>query len=117
MIRRVGFADASGLKAYAGSSPVIRAFGKKSSITRRRIENDRLNHAGYLWAYSALRASPGAMARYRHRRDERGDWHASALRNVFNSLIGQLHHCLQHRELFDEQEAFPSTVVKASLAA
>ncbi|WP_406083491.1 fatty acid desaturase [Streptomyces virginiae] len=111
------FADARGLKAYAGSSPITRASGKKSSIARRRIKNDRLNHAGYLWAFSALRASPGAMARYRHRRDERGDWHASALRNVFNNLIGQLHHCLQHRKLFDEQTAFSTTAEQAPQAA
>ena len=41
------FADARGLKAYAGSSPITRASGKKSSITRRWVKNDRLNHAGY----------------------------------------------------------------------
>jgi transposase len=29
------FADARGLKSFAGSSPVTRASGKKSSITRR----------------------------------------------------------------------------------
>ncbi|MER6320219.1 hypothetical protein ABT237_41710 [Streptomyces sp. NPDC001581] len=57
------------------------------------------------------------MARYRHRRDERGDWHASALRNVFNSLIGQLHHCLQHRKLFDEQAAFSTIAEQAPQAA
>ncbi|MFD3678604.1 IS110 family transposase [Streptomyces sp. NPDC058613] len=111
------FADARGLKAYAGSSPITRASGKKSSVTRRRIKNDRLNHAGYLWAFSALRASPGAMARYRHRRNERGDWHASALRNVFNSLIGQPHHCLQQREHFDEEAAFSTSVEQAPKAA
>lgn len=111
------FADARGLKVHAGSSPITRASGKKSSITRRRIKNDRLNHAGYLWASSALQASPGAMALYRHRRDERGDRHASALRNVFNSLIGQLHHCLHHRELFDEHAAFSTAVVQATQAA
>ncbi|MFQ3560203.1 IS110 family transposase [Streptomyces gramineus] len=101
---RTRFTTARGLKAYAGSSPVTRASGKKTSVAYRRIKNQRLNHAGYLWAFSALRASPGVMARYRHRRNA-GDWHASALRNVFNGLIGQLHHCLRHRQLFDEQAA------------
>lgn len=56
---RTRFADARGLKAYAGASPVTRASGKKSSITRRWVKNDRLNHAGYLWAFSASTASPG----------------------------------------------------------
>ncbi|MFJ3311047.1 IS110 family transposase [Streptomyces sp. NPDC086549] len=101
------FADARGLKAYAGSSPITRASGKKSSITRRRVKNDRLNHAGYLWAFAALTASPGAKVHYRRRRDERGDWHASALRNLFNRMIGQLYHCLQHSHHYDEALAFP----------
>lgn len=56
------FADARGLKAYAGSSPITRASGKKSSITRRWVKNDRLSHAGYLWAFASLRASTGAYA-------------------------------------------------------
>lgn len=86
------FADARGLKAYAGSSPITRASGKKSSITRRRVKNDRLNHAGFLWAFAALTASPGAKAHYRRRRDKHGDWHASGLRNLLNRMIGQLYH-------------------------
>lgn len=99
------FADARGLKAYAGASPITRASGKKSSITRRWVKNDRLNHAGYLWAFASLRASTGANAHYRRRR-EQGDWHTAAQRNLFNRMIGQLYHCLQKRELFDEQSAF-----------
>ncbi|MEV6319411.1 hypothetical protein AB0M26_30780, partial [Streptomyces sp. NPDC051776] len=31
---------------------------------------------GYLWAFAALRHSPGAGAHYRRRR-ETGDWHAA----------------------------------------
>ncbi|MFD7731619.1 IS110 family transposase [Kitasatospora phosalacinea] len=110
------FADARGLKAYAGASPITRASGKKSSITRRWIKNDRLNHAGYLWAFSALTASPGAKAHYRHRRAAAGDWHAAAQRNLFNRMLGQLHHCLKHRRLFDENIAFPATPELAAVA-
>ncbi|CAM5620465.1 IS110 family transposase [Streptomyces hirsutus] len=33
---RTRFADARGLKAYAGSSPITRASGKKSAITSER---------------------------------------------------------------------------------
>lgn len=80
------FADARGLKACAGSSPVTRTSGKKSSITRRRVKNDRLNAVGYLWAFSSITASPGAKAHYRRRRDQ-GDRHASAQGNLFNRLI------------------------------
>jgi transposase len=108
------FTDARGLKAYAGASPITRASGKKSSITRRRIKNDRLNHAGYLWAFAALTRSPGAMAHYRRRRDAHGDWHAAALRNLFNRMIGQLYHCLQNHELFDEPTAFPAPLAAAA---
>ena len=107
------FADARGLKAYAGSSPITRASGKKSSITRRWVKNDRLNHAGYLWAFSAITASPGAGAHYRRRRDA-GDWHASAQRNLFNRMIGQLYHCLQKGELFEEGAAFATQVPEAA---
>jgi transposase len=103
---RQRFADARGLKAYAGASPITRASGKKSSITRRWVKNDRLNHAGYLWAFASLRPSPGADAHYRRRR-EHGDWHAAAQRNLFNRLLGQLYHCLQKRELFDERRPSP----------
>lgn len=69
---------------------------------------DRLNHAGYLWAFSAITASPGAKAHYRRRRDNHGDWHAAAQRNLFNRMLGQLYHCLQHGHLFDEAVAFPT---------
>ncbi|WTJ47693.1 IS110 family transposase [Streptomyces atratus] len=105
------FADARGLKAYAGSSPITRASGKKSAITCRWVKNDRLNHAGYLWSFSAITASPGAKTHYRRRRDEHGDWHAAAQRNLFNRLIGQLYHCLQHGQRFNEAVAFPSPSV------
>lgn len=105
---RQRFADARGLKAYAGASPITRASGKKSSVTRRWVKNDRLNHAGYLWAFSAITASPGAKAHYRRRRDNHADWHASAQRNLFNRMIGQLYHCLQNGERFDELAAFPT---------
>ncbi|WP_229331168.1 IS110 family transposase [Streptomyces sp. UNOC14_S4] len=111
---RTRFADARGLKAYAGASPITRASGKKSSITRRWVKNDRLNHAGYLWAFASLRASPGAMAHYRRRRDDHGDWHAAAQRNLFNRMLGQLYHCLKNGVLFDEQTAFPTELAIAA---
>ena len=107
------FTDARGLKAYAGAAPVTRASGKKHHVGRRMIKNDRLNHIGYLWAFSALRSSPGAEAHYRRRR-EQGDWHAAAQRHLFNRMIGQLYHCLQTNQLFDEHVAFPSQLATAA---
>ena len=43
---RARFADDRALKAYAGSAPVTRASGKLTSITHRRIKNDRLAAVG-----------------------------------------------------------------------
>lgn len=77
---RTRFADARGPKSYADSSPITRAFGKKSSITRRRVKNDWFNHAGCLWAFASLRASTGTNAHYRWRLGQR-DWPAVAQRN------------------------------------
>lgn len=110
---RARFTDARSLKAYAGSAPITRASGKKHHVGRRMIKNNRLHNTGYLWAFSALRASPGADAHYRRRR-EVGDWHAQAQRHLFNRMLGQLFHCLKTGELFDEHQAFPSFVAVAA---
>jgi transposase len=103
---RTRFADARALKAYSGSAPITRASGRKRFVSRRFIKNDRLISAGFQWAFSALRASPGAAAHYRRRR-EHGDWHAQAQRHLFNRMIGQLYHCLQTGQHFDERHASP----------
>jgi transposase len=104
---RSRFQDAKGLKAYAGAAPITRASGKTRSVTRRHIKNNRLNAAGYLWAFSALTASPGARAHY-DRRKEAGDRHAGALRNLFGRLLTSLHHCLITGQHYDEATAFPA---------
>jgi hypothetical protein len=72
---RSRFSDAKGLKAYAGAAPVTRASGKTKSVTHRRVKNNRLAAAGYIWAFAALTASPGARAHY-DRRKTAGDRHA-----------------------------------------
>lgn len=113
---RTRFTDARGLKAYAGSAPITRASGKKRYVGRRFIKNNRLITAGFLWAFAALTASPGANAHYRRRRDQ-GDWHAQAQRHLFNRMIGQLYHCLQTGQLFDEQHAFTSSSADLAVAA
>ncbi|MBV8181900.1 MAG: IS110 family transposase [Mycobacterium sp.] len=102
---RARFADARALKAYAGSAPVTRASGKSVCITHRRIKNDRLAAAGWIWAFGAATHCESAREHYRHRRDH-GDRHSAATRHLFNKLIGQLHYCLQHRQMFDEAKAF-----------
>ena len=113
---RSRFQDAKGLKAYAGAAPVTRASGKTRSVTVRRIKNNRLNAAGYLWAFSALTASPGARARYDRRRDA-GDRHAAAQRNLFGRLLGCLHTCLATGQHYDETIAFPAAPEKLPKAA
>jgi transposase len=110
------FADARALKAYAGSAPITRASGKKTYVGRRFIKNDRLIAAGFLWAFASLKASPGADAHYRRRR-QAGDWHAGAQRNLLNRFLGQLYHCLQNGQPFDEEHAFTSPAPTLSLAA
>lgn len=61
------FSNASSLKAYAGAAPVTRASGKSHAVTARRVKNNRLAAAGYVWAFSALTASPGTRAHYDRR--------------------------------------------------
>ena len=113
---RSRFGDARALKAYAGSAPVTRASGKSLAVMHRRIKNDRLADAGYLWAFSALTASPGARAHYDRRR-QAGDHHAAAQRNLFNRLIGCLHHCLATGQPYEETIAFPNPQTNQSAAA
>jgi hypothetical protein len=98
------FADARALKACAGSAPVTRASGKVTSITHRRIKNDRFAHVGWVWAtYASINPGP-ARAHYRRRRDH-GDRHAAALRHLFNKMLDRLHYCLQTGQTFDAQKA------------
>lgn len=101
------FPSPRALKAYAGSAPITRSSGRKTTVLARHIKNQRLASAGYIWAFAALTASPGARAHYDRRRaaDER---HVAAQRNLFNRLLGCLHHCLTHRIPYDEQTAFPN---------
>ena len=103
---RTRFADARGLKAYAGAAPITRASGKTLTVRMRRVKNDRLAAASYMWPLCALTSSPGARARYDARRAA-GDWNATALRNLSGKLLGSLHHCLQTRTNYNEDIAFP----------
>src|SRR6516165_10065801 len=112
---RSRFQDARGLKAYAGAAPVTRASGKTRSVTRRRVKNNRLAQAGYIWAFSALTASPGARAHYEPRRGN-GDRHAAAQRNLFGRLLGCLWHCLATGQHYNEKTAFPNQAARPAAA-
>jgi transposase len=113
---RSRFQDAKGLKAYAGAAPITRASGKTRTVACRRIKNNRLNAAGYTWAFSALTASPGARAHY-DRRKTAGDRHFAAQRNLFGRLLGCLHHCLITGQHYDETIAFPAATSQSRRAA
>jgi len=113
---RSRFADARALKAYAGAAPVTRASGKSLTVMHRKVKNQRLAGVGYLWAFSALTASPGARAHY-DRRKAAGDRHIAAQRNLFNRMIGILHHCLQTKTIYDENTAFPTPDADETAAA
>ena len=105
--------DPASRRAYAGSAPITRASGKKRVVLARYIRNRRLYDAVRWWAFAALSVSPGARAYYDHRRAA-GDSHEAALRRLASKLIGQLHHCLEHRVLYDEATAWTQSQTQAS---
>lgn len=113
---RSRFADARALKAFAGSAPITRASGRSWSVTHRRVKNQRLAAVGFVWAFAAIPRPGPAKDLYEYRRG-RSDRHAAALRNVFNRFLGQLWHCLQTRQLYDETKAFPNRHETPQLAA
>jgi transposase len=99
------YTDAKSRRNYAGTSPITRASGTRRVVLARHARNKRLADAIYLWAFSAITASPGARAFYDHRRGA-GDTHHQALRALGNHLVGFLHGCLARRELYDESTAW-----------
>jgi len=110
---RARFADARDLKAYAGSAPITRASGRTTTITRRRIKNNRLAATGFIWAFMAITNSPAARAHYDRRRAA-GDRHAAALRHLFNRYLGQLHRCLATGQAYDNTKAFRQPIPEAA---
>lgn len=106
------FADARGLKAFAGSAPVTRASGRSTCVTHRHVKNNRLAAVGFVWAFAAI-PRPGPVKDQYDRRRTHGDRHAAALRNVFNRLLGQLYHCLQTGQTYDASKAFAGSADRA----
>jgi hypothetical protein len=87
------YQTAKGRKAYAGTAPVTRSSGLRTTVVARAACNQRLVDACYLWAFAALTASPGARRCYDAHR-ARGATHHQALRALGNRLVGILHGCL-----------------------
>jgi transposase len=71
---RTRFTDARAVKACTSAAPVTRASGRSIKVSTRRVKNQRLAAAGYVWAFAALRPSLGARAHY-DRRLQAGDAH------------------------------------------
>lgn len=67
------FADARGLKAFAGSATITRASGKETIVTQCHTKNSGLATVGSIWALASLCSSPGASRHYDARRAA-GDW-------------------------------------------
>lgn len=99
------YADSKCRKNYAGTSPITKASGTRRVVLARYARNRRLADACYLWAFTAMNASPGARAFYDQRRAG-GDTHHRALRALANRLVGILHGCLHHGILYDEHIAW-----------
>jgi transposase len=103
---RSRFDNPKARKNYAGTSPITRASGRSKVVVARFVRNQRLADACYLWAFAALRGSPGAR-RYYDQLRARGQTHHQALRGVANRLVGILHGCLSRRQLYREEVAWP----------
>jgi transposase len=103
------YEDARARRCYAGSAPITRASGTRLVVLARVARNRRLADACYLWAFSALTASPGAR-RYYDARRARGATHHQALRAVSNRLVGVLHGCLRRRQPYSEEIAWPGSL-------
>jgi hypothetical protein len=110
------YADAKSRRNYAGTSPITRASGTRRVVLARHARNKRLADAIYLWAFSALSASPGARAFYDTRRAA-GDTHHQALRALGNRLVGILHGCLASHTPYSETTAWAHRPDAAKLDA
>jgi hypothetical protein len=99
------YADAKARKNYAGTSPIIRASGKKQVVLARYARNKRIADALQQWAFCSLRGSPGARGYYDSLR-ARNIGHQAALRQLANRHVGILHGCLKTRTLYNENTAW-----------
>jgi len=107
------YEDGKARKNYAGTSPITQASGRTKVVLARFVRNDRLADACQWWAFAALKASPGAR-RYYDLQRARNKGHHEALRIVANRLVGILHGCLRHHELYREDIAWPPVDVAAA---
>jgi transposase len=110
---RTRFAHPKARKNYAGSSPITKTSGKSRVVLARMARNRRLADACHQWAFCALTPSAGARDYY-HRLRQRGKTHHQALRALANRLVGILHSCLDHRQTYREDIAWPTSLMVAA---
>lgn len=110
------FANANGLRAFAGTAPITRASGRSHYVKARKVRNKRLGDACHWWAFATLTRSAGARAHYDRRRAA-GDHHNAALRNLANKLLGRLWWCMIHHQPWDDTTAWPTATARKELAA
>jgi hypothetical protein len=92
---------------HDGATPAPRRSRTRSVVLARTARNRRMAQACYLWAFSALRPSPGARGFYDRQRAN-GKSHRQALRARANGLVGVLHGCFGNGQRYDEQVAWPA---------
>jgi hypothetical protein len=85
-------------------------------VLARHVRNRRLYNAIDRWAFCALTVSPGCRTFYDQRRTA-GDLHHQALRALGNRLVGILHGCLRHRQLYNENTAWAHRQPADNIAA
>jgi hypothetical protein len=100
------YGDAKGRKAYAGTAPITKASGRSLVVLARVARNRRLADACERWAFCSLTQSPGARRYYDALRG-RGKTHSQATRQLANRWVGILHACLERREAYREEIAWP----------
>jgi hypothetical protein len=100
------YADRRGRKSDAGTAPITRASGRRRVVVARHARNRRLADACFLWAFCSLTQSPGAR-RYDDALRARGKTHRQALRQLANRWVGILQTCLERREAYREELAWP----------
>jgi hypothetical protein len=107
------YADAKARRCYAGSAPITKASGTRRVVLARVARNRRLADACYMWAFAAISSSLGAR-RYYDAQRAKGKTHHQALRALSNRLVGILHGCLRHRQLYREDVAWPTAAEAAA---
>lgn len=105
------FADARALKAYAGSAPITRDLRTLNLHHPSPHQKQPVATAGWIWAFAAATNCPAA--RQTTGADENMvTTTALPPGHLFNKLLGQLYHCLQNRELLNEDRAFRRAITR-----